>query len=332
MSDGWEHQASAQGTKRSRAKRACLNCKKSKTACDDTRPCTRCVGAGLAESCIDVERKRSKRKKEPARSSSSLSYPDIRTPSSAGSDTVINDISNGILELAGQEAYLLKLQFLKENTTLHQCNLVRLRLMERLIRTPYEVSGICSWCGRSHASLSVTPTPSLWIFCLAEGQSPRIQHVDQPQNLSEIVSRFDDCECECDKCQQSEDEAVKKHNAPEHCDKLFPNIASETVFTYLCSLAKLHTVFAKILVDRRFAFPDRHCFSCQAPRFLENSVKIEYINKPLKDEKTKIVSTYACTVVATDAESALEVAGKSMNPLEDSVSSENSAKIISMSY
>lgn len=46
---------------RKQVKSACSNCRKSKTACSSSRPCTRCVSHGL--SCQDLPRKQRERKK-----------------------------------------------------------------------------------------------------------------------------------------------------------------------------------------------------------------------------------------------------------------------------
>lgn len=50
--------------KRRQVKRACLNCRIAHAACDNGRPCARCLQYGLEVSCLDVERKNSKKKKE----------------------------------------------------------------------------------------------------------------------------------------------------------------------------------------------------------------------------------------------------------------------------
>eukprot|EP01133_Synstelium_polycarpum_P012600 gene12600-14786_t len=57
-----------------RAKRACLNCRSSKVACDQQRPCTRCTKHGIEETCLDIPRKPKvvgKRQKKDANSSPS---------------------------------------------------------------------------------------------------------------------------------------------------------------------------------------------------------------------------------------------------------------------
>ena len=53
--------------KRRQVGRACSNCRRSKTACADVRPCPRCVSHGLAECCVDAPKKRkpTKGKKSP---------------------------------------------------------------------------------------------------------------------------------------------------------------------------------------------------------------------------------------------------------------------------
>ncbi|EGG16979.1 transcriptional regulatory protein [Cavenderia fasciculata] len=44
-------------TTKKRAKRACVNCRQSKVACDQQRPCTRCTKHGIEDKCHDVPRK-----------------------------------------------------------------------------------------------------------------------------------------------------------------------------------------------------------------------------------------------------------------------------------
>lgn len=52
--------------KRKQVKRACSNCRKSHSGCDDLRPCSRCIDNGLESSCADVPRKkRATRRKTP---------------------------------------------------------------------------------------------------------------------------------------------------------------------------------------------------------------------------------------------------------------------------
>jgi hypothetical protein len=46
------------GGKRQQVKQACVNCQKSCKKCDDKRPCQRCIRQGIADSCIDMMRKR----------------------------------------------------------------------------------------------------------------------------------------------------------------------------------------------------------------------------------------------------------------------------------
>jgi hypothetical protein len=45
--------------RRKQVKTACLNCRRSKTACDVQRPCRRCLGLGIGSSCKDAPRKKS---------------------------------------------------------------------------------------------------------------------------------------------------------------------------------------------------------------------------------------------------------------------------------
>lgn len=44
-------------TKRRQVKNACTNCQKACKKCDDARPCLRCVKYGIAEECVDSQRK-----------------------------------------------------------------------------------------------------------------------------------------------------------------------------------------------------------------------------------------------------------------------------------
>ncbi|KAI9056672.1 hypothetical protein FKP32DRAFT_1689630 [Trametes sanguinea] len=44
-------------TKRRQVKNACTNCQKACKKCDDARPCLRCVRYGIAEECVDSQRK-----------------------------------------------------------------------------------------------------------------------------------------------------------------------------------------------------------------------------------------------------------------------------------
>lgn len=44
-------------SKRRQVKNACTNCQKACKKCDDARPCLRCVKYGVAEECIDSQRK-----------------------------------------------------------------------------------------------------------------------------------------------------------------------------------------------------------------------------------------------------------------------------------
>ncbi|KDQ60564.1 hypothetical protein JAAARDRAFT_124082 [Jaapia argillacea MUCL 33604] len=48
-------------TKRRQVKNACTNCQKACKKCDDARPCLRCVKYGIAEECVDSQRKERKK-------------------------------------------------------------------------------------------------------------------------------------------------------------------------------------------------------------------------------------------------------------------------------
>eukprot|EP01129_Flabellula_baltica_P009477 TRINITY_DN3878_c0_g1_i1.p1 TRINITY_DN3878_c0_g1~~TRINITY_DN3878_c0_g1_i1.p1 ORF type:complete len:152 (+),score=24.29 TRINITY_DN3878_c0_g1_i1:102-557(+) len=47
--------------KRKRVTRACNHCQKSHLACNDSRPCNRCIKKGLESTCVDGIRKTSKK-------------------------------------------------------------------------------------------------------------------------------------------------------------------------------------------------------------------------------------------------------------------------------
>lgn len=44
--------------KRKQVVLACTSCRSSKTACDDSRPCHRCIARGIGDSCVDAPKKR----------------------------------------------------------------------------------------------------------------------------------------------------------------------------------------------------------------------------------------------------------------------------------
>merc|ERR1719379_1568469 len=44
--------------KRKQVRLACTSCRKSKTGCDEQRPCRRCVARGKADTCSDAPKKR----------------------------------------------------------------------------------------------------------------------------------------------------------------------------------------------------------------------------------------------------------------------------------
>jgi hypothetical protein len=48
-------------SKRRQVKNACTNCQKACKKCDDARPCLRCVKYGIAEECIDSQRRERKK-------------------------------------------------------------------------------------------------------------------------------------------------------------------------------------------------------------------------------------------------------------------------------
>lgn len=54
--------SSANKTKRKQVGIACSNCRRSKTACDEFRPCTRCVSRGMGDACVDAPKKRRAKK------------------------------------------------------------------------------------------------------------------------------------------------------------------------------------------------------------------------------------------------------------------------------
>ncbi len=54
-------QTQAHRSKRRQVKNACTNCQKACKKCDDARPCLRCVKYGIAEECVDSQRKERKK-------------------------------------------------------------------------------------------------------------------------------------------------------------------------------------------------------------------------------------------------------------------------------
>lgn len=48
--------------KRKQVGRACSNCRHSKTACDESRPCSRCVARGMGATCVDAPKKKRTKK------------------------------------------------------------------------------------------------------------------------------------------------------------------------------------------------------------------------------------------------------------------------------
>ncbi|EFA83019.1 fungal Zn2-Cys6 binuclear cluster domain-containing protein [Heterostelium album PN500] len=56
-----------------RVRRACLNCRNSKVACDQQRPCTRCVKQEIGHTCYDLPRKKREKKiKQPPNGASAI--------------------------------------------------------------------------------------------------------------------------------------------------------------------------------------------------------------------------------------------------------------------
>lgn len=51
--------------KRKQVKKACVNCRKAHSCCDDNRPCKRCVDLGIQDYCRDTENKKRGRKRKP---------------------------------------------------------------------------------------------------------------------------------------------------------------------------------------------------------------------------------------------------------------------------
>jgi hypothetical protein len=61
------------------AKRACINCKATRSKCDDSRPCQRCIQQGLEAECIDAERKKPVRQSS-RRKKTQRTEPPVITP------------------------------------------------------------------------------------------------------------------------------------------------------------------------------------------------------------------------------------------------------------
>ncbi|GAM18395.1 hypothetical protein SAMD00019534_015700 [Acytostelium subglobosum LB1] len=72
-----------------RTKKACLNCRTSKVACDHSRPCLRCVRHGIEAGCLDVPRKP---KIYPKRARSDGKSSDVSSGSSSSASTLMQSI------------------------------------------------------------------------------------------------------------------------------------------------------------------------------------------------------------------------------------------------
>lgn len=55
------HSSPSLRSKRRQVKNACTNCQKACKKCDDARPCLRCVKYGIADECVDSQRKERKK-------------------------------------------------------------------------------------------------------------------------------------------------------------------------------------------------------------------------------------------------------------------------------
>lgn len=64
--------------KRIQVPKACSNCRKNHAGCDTERPCRRCVQNGLADSCIDVPRKKRVSKRKESNQEDDLVISDIK--------------------------------------------------------------------------------------------------------------------------------------------------------------------------------------------------------------------------------------------------------------
>lgn len=56
-----------EGAKKRQVSLACSNCRTSKTACNDERPCRRCIRKGISNTCVDAAKKKRVGKTSPAR-------------------------------------------------------------------------------------------------------------------------------------------------------------------------------------------------------------------------------------------------------------------------
>lgn len=75
----------AKGVRKPYARRACLPCKKAHAACDNNRPCRRCVSQGIENMCVNAERKKSATPRKPRRRSSATTAVATTTTSRNGS-------------------------------------------------------------------------------------------------------------------------------------------------------------------------------------------------------------------------------------------------------
>jgi hypothetical protein len=92
------------GKRQKHVRKACIHCKKAHLACDEARPCKRCLHLGKPD-CIDVEHKRrgrprsSPEKKRPAQ----ISTPQEYTEAHFGGNNLYPPGTQGVLSLSGIE-------------------------------------------------------------------------------------------------------------------------------------------------------------------------------------------------------------------------------------
>jgi len=84
---------SSLGKRRNQVSRACSNCRKTHAACDNERPCTRCVTHNQSETCVDVPRKKRVNKKQKNMNEESTSS---QSPSSSSPNTQSNQSPSSI--------------------------------------------------------------------------------------------------------------------------------------------------------------------------------------------------------------------------------------------
>ncbi|KAI8802351.1 hypothetical protein BJ742DRAFT_858448 [Cladochytrium replicatum] len=89
---------------KSHVSRACLNCRRSHLACDQSRPCKRCVQTGKAALCTDLDHKRRGRPKLAGRSGTTRNHGKSSSAVPTASSSSSSPVSSGEMELEHRQA------------------------------------------------------------------------------------------------------------------------------------------------------------------------------------------------------------------------------------